>query len=65
MHSGPVTFHGPASPACSARALSKAAGKLRLTNEPMPTAAMWWWVPPSAIANRSPIDSFTERTPST
>ncbi|CPU66433.1 Uncharacterised protein [Mycobacteroides abscessus] len=38
---------------------------MRLTNDPMPTAAMWWFVPPSATANRSPIDSLTYRTRAT
>ncbi len=61
MHSGPVTFHVSV-PVSSPAPLIRRIGKFRLTKEPMPTAAMWWWVPPSVTAKRSPSEVFTYRT---
>ena len=43
----------------------EAIGKLRFTNEPIPTAAMWWLVPPSAMTNRSPCELLTYRARTT
>ncbi len=44
MHSGPLMCHGPVGSPSAVRD-SSTTGKLRRTNEPTPTAAMWWLVP--------------------